>query len=212
MRRSLVLLRHGQTAWNLEGRAQGHADVPLDDTGRRQAARAAEALAGSGAVALWSSDLARARETAEIVGARCGLTVQLDKRLRELDVGVRSGLTWAEYAERYPEEYASRRGADPLSVPGEESAAAVASRMGTALRECLAALDDGQRAIVVAHGACLKDGIGDLLGWPVGLAGAQLVGMENCSWARIEQVDDHLRLAAYNAGATPDFASAPPGR
>jgi probable phosphoglycerate mutase len=212
MRRSLVLLRHGQTAWNLEGRAQGHADVPLDDTGRLQAAAAADVLARLGAAALWSSDLARARETAETVAARCRLPVQLDKRLRELDVGVRSGLTWAEYAERYPEEYASRGSAAPLPVPGEEAAELVAARMGAALRECLAALEDGQSGIVVSHGACLKDGIGELLGWPVGTAGGTLVGMENCSWARVEQVGERIRLAPYNTGATPDFASAAPGR
>jgi len=212
MRRTLLLLRHGRTAWNLEGRAQGHTDVPLDATGRAQAVRAAEALAGLGASALWSSDLARARETAEIVGASCGLLTQLDKRLRELDVGVRSGLTWAEYAERYPEEYASRGTADPIPAPGEEDVVAVAARVGAALRECLGMLADGQSAIVVAHGACLKDGIGELLGWPDGTARRQLVGMENCSWARLDETDGRVRLTSYNVGATPDFASPAPGR
>jgi len=212
MRRTLLLLRHGRTAWNLEGRAQGHTDVPLDDTGRAQAAAAARVLAGIGATALWSSDLARARETAEIVGAAAGLPVQLDKRLREFDVGVRAGLTWEEYAERYPAEYASRRSADPLPVPGEEDTASVEARVGAALRECLHALDDGHTGLVVAHGACLKDGINDLLGWPEGTAGRQLVGMENCSWARIDDIDGQPRLASYNVGVTPDFATAPPSR
>ena len=211
MRRTLVLVRHARTPWNLEGRVQGHYDVPLDDAGRAQARRAAGVLVGAGAVALWASDLARARETAEIVAAACGLEVQLDKRLRESDVGVRAGLTAAEYAERFPAEYASRNGDRPLLVPGEESAAVVAERVAAALRECLDSLADGETGLVIAHGGCLREGIGELLGWRAGTARHQLVGMQNCAWARIDDHDGRLRLASYNVGATPDFPTGAPG-
>lgn len=211
MRRTLVLVRHAQTPWNLEGRVQGHYDVPLDGAGRAQARRAAGVLAGAGAVALWASDLVRARETAEIVAAACGLQVQLDKRLREIDVGVRVGLTGDEYAERFPAEYASRNSGRPLLVAGEESTAAVAERVAAVLRECLEALADAQTGFVVAHGGCLREGIGELLGWQAGTARHQLSGLQNCFWARIDDHDGLLRLASYNVGPTPDFPTAAPG-
>jgi len=92
----LVLVRHGQTAWNLEGRAQGHSDVPLDDVGLAQAAAAAPYVAALRPSALWSSDLARARQTASFVEAATGLAATPDPRLREYDVGIRSGLTLPE--------------------------------------------------------------------------------------------------------------------
>ena len=102
--RRLVLLRHGRTALELIGRAQGHTDVTLDDTGREQAAAAAQYLAGYGAVALWSSDLARAGvRTATYVEKATGLAAVTDPRLREFDVGERAGLTVAEFAEKFPE-------------------------------------------------------------------------------------------------------------
>ena len=212
MRRTLVLMRHAQTPWNIEGRVQGHCDVPLDDAGRAQATRIAGVLARAHAVALWTSDLARARETAEIVAGACGLRVRLDKRLRETDVGERVGLTAAEYAARFPAEYASREAERPLLVPGEESAATVAERMAAVLRECLGTLADGQTGLVIAHGGCLREGIGELLGWQGGTARHRLMGMQNCSWARIDDHDGRLRLVSYNVGAAPDFPTPPPGR
>src|SRR4051812_41766969 len=86
--RRLVLLRHGQTEWNSLGRAQGHADISLDATGHARAAAAAPYLAAMRPVRLWSSDLARAQETAAYVADAAGLTVETDPRLREYDVGV----------------------------------------------------------------------------------------------------------------------------
>ena len=87
--RRLVLVRHGRTAWNLEDRAQGHADVPLDATGRAQAA--AGAVRRGDAARLGRSDLARARETAAYVAEATGLSRVDDARLREFDVGSAPG-------------------------------------------------------------------------------------------------------------------------
>ena len=99
--RRLVLLRHGRTEWNDSGRAQGHADVPLDDVGLAQAKEVAPVLAALRPVAVWSSDLARAAGTAAAVAAECGLGTVLDPRLREFDVGPnRQGLTAEQLAER----------------------------------------------------------------------------------------------------------------
>ena len=165
--RRLVLVRHGQTAWNSVFRAQGHADISLDDTGRGQAAAAAPYLAAMQPVRLWSSDLARARETAAYVASAAGLDVEHDPRLREYDVGVRSGLTSAEFAETYPREYAAWLVHDESClVAGEESSSRVRERILPALRECLDSLGEGETGIVVTHGACLKVGLLALLGWP----------------------------------------------
>ena len=106
----ILLARHGETNDNLEPiRVQGFSDTPLNDTGRRQAAELAERVAGEGIVSLWSSDLARARETAEIVGARVGLEPRLDARLREADRGRWEGRLFIDIAREEPELYAAWR-------------------------------------------------------------------------------------------------------
>jgi glucosyl-3-phosphoglycerate phosphatase len=105
--RRLVVVRHGQTAWNAAGRAQGHADIELDDAGHAQAAAAAPYLASLEPSALWTSDLARARQTSEYLEKATGLSSREDARLREFDVGLRQGLTIPEFAARYPAEHAA---------------------------------------------------------------------------------------------------------
>lgn len=93
---TLLLVRHGETDWNAEHRYQGHADVPLNERGRVQARALAEDLASGRIGTIYTSDLARARETAEIVGARLRIPVAADRDLREIDVGAVEGLTFAE--------------------------------------------------------------------------------------------------------------------
>ena len=120
--RCLVLVRHGRTAWNQIDRAQGHADVPLDAIGHEQAAHAARRLAAMRPSRLWSSDLTRATQTAAYVSEVTGLDLVTDDRLREYDLGARSGLTKPEFAERFPREYAAwRDGSESALVPGEET-------------------------------------------------------------------------------------------
>jgi broad specificity phosphatase PhoE len=213
----LVLVRHGQTAWNLEGRAQGHADVGLDDTGRAQAEALAPYVAAMAPTALWSSDLTRARQTAEYVAATTGLEIRLDRRLREFDAGERSGLTTAEFAERYPEAHAVWRGGHVTGhVPGAETIAQVTARMVPALREIWDSTGAAGTTVVVAHGACLKASLLEFLGWPQGVSGT-LRGLDNCGWTVLEE-DDHgrgIRLASYNETAHPpvhgpDFATDAP--
>ena len=92
----LLLVRHGETDWNADGRLQGQTDRTLSEFGRQQARRLADELAAEDLEAIYSSDLARARETAEIVGARVGLPVMLDRGLREKDWGTWEGLTAVE--------------------------------------------------------------------------------------------------------------------
>jgi len=199
MTRRLVLFRHGQTAWNDTGRAQGHADVPLDDLGRAQAVAAASGIAALHPVALWSSDLARARETAEIVAAACGLPLKTDARFREYDVGERQGLTVAETSERWPELGTGwELGNPPAGVPGSESYDDVAARIVPACREALDSLDRDETGVVVGHGACLKVAIAGLLGWPAGQT-TTLRGLGNCEDAVVEErlADGRMLLAGY---------------
>ena len=213
----LVLVRHGQTAWNLEGRAQGHTDVGLDETGRAQAIAMAPYIAAMSPTALWSSDLTRARQTADQLAAVTGLTVRPDARLREFDAGERAGLTAAEFAERFPDAHAVwQDGHVTGHVPGAETIAQVVARTVPALREIWDATAPGDTTVVVAHGACLRVSLLALLGWPESVLGT-VRGLDNCAWAILE-ADPHgrgIRLASYNETAHPavhgpDFASDAP--
>ena len=101
----LILIRHGQTQWNREGRWQGQADPPLNALGRRQARRAALDLRGARLDHLYSSDLRRALETAHIIGADLGLAVIPDPRLREINLGRWQGMLSADIEAQYPDEF-----------------------------------------------------------------------------------------------------------
>jgi glucosyl-3-phosphoglycerate phosphatase len=213
----LVLVRHGETAWNLEGRAQGHTDVCLDETGRAQALTLVPYIAAMGPTALWSSDLVRARETADRLAEATGLTVRLDARLREFDAGARAGLTLAEFAERFPEAHTAwQEGHITGHVPGAETIADVTARMVPALQDVWDSTAPGKTTVVVAHGACLRVSLLAFLGWPESLL-RSLRGLDNCGWAVVE-ADPHgrgIRLASYNETAHPavhgpDFASDAP--
>lgn len=205
----LVLVRHGRTAWNLEGRAQGHTDVGLDEVGRAQAAAVAPVLARLAPSTLWSSDLARARETAAAIAAATGLEPRYDARLREFDVGERAGLTVAEFAASYPTEHAAwRAGHLTGGVPGAEMPEQVVDRMVPALREIWTATAPGETTVVVAHGACLKVALVAFLGWPTEV-GTTLRGLDNCGWAVVEEGSGTagsaagIRLASYNETVVP---------
>ena len=138
---TLLLVRHGETDWNAEGRLQGQTDRPLSDFGRRQARQLAEQLEGEELEAIYSSDLARARETAQIVGDRVGLPVELDVDLREKDWGTWEGLTAVER--------------DRVEFVGE-STQAHQERMLRALARISAQHSDGGTVLVVTHGGSMR--------------------------------------------------------
>ena len=140
MATTLLIARHGETDWNRARRWQGHADPPLNDFGREQA-RALSATVTQ-IDAIYASDLVRARQTAEIVGAEHGVPVRVEPRLREVDVGEWSGLTNNEIAERYP-------GATQWTTG--ETREAMGERVVAALLE-IAAAHPGGRVLVVTHG------------------------------------------------------------
>lgn len=152
----ITLIRHGQTTWNADGRWQGHAPVPLDKIGRQQAAMAAEYLSGLGIDFIYSSDLRRARETAQIIADRLKLTVGLDVRLRENDLGEWQGLTSDEIKEWDGETYA-QVGADPFNIPrpGGESWSQMARRGCQALHDFIKE-HPGSHLLVVSHGGTIR--------------------------------------------------------
>jgi probable phosphoglycerate mutase len=159
VRRILYLARHGETSWNREGRWQGHTDIALNDVGRDQARALGELLRGHDIGRIHSSDLQRARETAEMAAAILGVTeLVIDAELRERSFGIFEGLTRQECQERHPDLWTSYR-SDPRRVPpGAESQEALADRMHAAVGRALARRHDAdeQPVLVVSHGGSIR--------------------------------------------------------
>jgi probable phosphoglycerate mutase len=151
----IVVVRHGETVWNAEMRMQGQLDTALSERGRRQAARAAEALAGEGIEAIVASDLARAYDTAAAIAAVLGLPVATDAGLRERSFGIFEGHTYAEIDARWPDEAARWRRHEPAFAPeGGESLIAFNDRAVAAVTR-IAAAARGRTTLVVSHGGVL---------------------------------------------------------
>jgi glucosyl-3-phosphoglycerate phosphatase len=201
--RRLLVWRHGQTEWNASGRAQGQTEVPLDDVGRAQAREAAARLASLRPVALWSSDLSRASETAQILADVTGLPVRLDARLREAHLGVRQGLTMAESRAQYPDEWARWDAGEAVRFPGAEIEHEVADRISTVMREAAAELGPEQLAVLVSHGVAMRLGVCRFLDLPQA-NWKSFSGFSNCAWALLEEGQRGWRLMEYNAGSLPE--------
>jgi broad specificity phosphatase PhoE len=156
----VLLVRHGETDYNASGRFQGRIDTPLNDCGRAQACSLARALLGERLRALYSSPLMRARETAEIVGARLGLEPRYDHRLMEADVGEWQGRLSDEILAEDPDGLAAWRAADPrFRFPGGESVAEQAARVTAALADIAV---NPLPALVVTHGGAIRAVVGAL--------------------------------------------------
>ncbi|MFY8221117.1 MAG: histidine phosphatase family protein [Pirellulales bacterium] len=161
------LVRHGESVFNVESRVQGQADVSLSELGRLQAdALAAWTRSLPADVAIdeiWSSPLARARETATAMAAALGLSLQIEEGLAELHAGIFQGHLWADLEAAFPEEVACWRSGDAeYAIPGGESRAGLAARGRAALEKL--AQRPARHMIVVAHGGVLTAALGSLLG------------------------------------------------
>ncbi|RJL34521.1 histidine phosphatase family protein [Bailinhaonella thermotolerans] len=200
MSRRVVCWRHGQTRWNVEHRFQGHSDIPLNETGVAQAARAAAMLAALRPSLIVSSDLRRAADTARALGSLTGLRVELDEALRERGGGEWEGLTSTEIKARWPEEYAS------WSPPFGEPVSDVADRVAAAIEGWAAKTDEDGTLVVASHGAALRLGICRLLGLPQDLWSA-IGGLGNCSWSVLHEGRSGWRLLEHNAGTLPEPVS-----
>jgi 2,3-bisphosphoglycerate-dependent phosphoglycerate mutase len=151
----ILAIRHGETAWNVDGRMQGHLDIPLNDVGRWQAHRLALAVSEESVAAIYSSDLLRALQTAESVAAGSGKKIEIEVDLRERCFGKFEGLTFKEIDERWPEEAARWRVRDPDFTPeGGESLKVFYARCVESITR-LAAAHPGQTIALVAHGGVM---------------------------------------------------------
>lgn len=182
---TLLLARHGETDWNREGRWQGHTDIALNDRGRAQAEALAAELVGTPISAVYSSDLARAAETARIVAARLGVPVRTDPRLRELHLGGWEGLTTPEIEERYPDEIARWRADDDSNaLGGRESYAQMGERVVAALTEIAAAHPAGE-VLVVLHGGPIRGLLAHAAGITYREQGRVRGHLANCDVVRV---------------------------
>ena len=151
---TILLARHGETDWNREGRFQGHADPPLNDTGRAQAAALATELAGAELAAVYSSPLRRAIETAQVVAAQHELEPRALDALREVDVGSWQGLTRAEIETRFPDGFARWLDYEQGWTDGE-TYEEMGRRVVAALLE-LAAAHAREQILAVTHGGPIR--------------------------------------------------------
>ena len=204
--RRVVLLRHGQTDYNVAGRMQGHIDSQLTEEGREQALRAAPVLGAMPFDRIVSSDLARAVDTANTIADVLGLPVKLDPRLRETHLGEWQGRRVDEVEVDYPGQIAEWRGDPRWTPPGGESRVDVVRRSLPVVEEIDADLADepgAQSLLIVAHGGMIGGMVSGLLDlpedvWPI------IGGMGNCKWAVVARRADHprWRLSGYNIGVT----------
>ncbi len=192
----ILLARHGETDWNRDGRWQGHTDMPLNDVGLRQARALAEHLAGQGVDALYSSDLARARQTAAAIERATGLSAIVDADLREVDVGEWAGCNRAEAAARDPAWYREWQTGAVEGYRGGETYRQLHERSVRAFERVLAA-EDGRTAVIVCHGGNIRAIVSEV----VGLGADQrwrVASAANCSLTAIERRHDRVTLATFN--------------
>jgi 2,3-bisphosphoglycerate-dependent phosphoglycerate mutase len=160
----IILVRHGETDWNATGRIQGHSDTPLNAVGRTQAQRVARHLASEPVRALYSSDLARAFETATIIGQTLGLMVVTSRRLRERQYGAWEGLTAADIQARYPEQFAEWRARSTAFAPPQGETRAQLLARALAKLQPIAGRHVGEVVAVVTHGGFCYVLINHILG------------------------------------------------
>ncbi len=209
--RRIVVWRHGRTAWNAERRFQGQTDVPLDEVGVAQAAAAADALARLRPVRIISSDLARARATAQALADRTQLDVHADAALRETFAGSWQGLSRTELEQQFGDELARWASGTDLRPGGGETRREVAARMVAAIEDALAHIRPGKTLVVATHGGSARAAIASLIGLPAEHWGALGV-LTNCAWSVLQEnvsaYGPAWRLQEYNAGSLPETALA----
>ena len=187
----VVFIRHGQTAWNVSGRYQGQSDVALSKEGIAQAEKLAKHFPVAAVDAVYSSDLMRARVTAEKVAEKFGLLVQTEPAFRELNFGDWEGLTYEQITASWADAMTNfLRHPDILQIPHGESFPEVRQRAMKRLRELLAE-HEGHVIAVVAHGAVLRTMLTEALHIPL-----------QYLWS-IRQFNTAVNIVRYDAGENP---------
>ena len=207
--RRIVFWRHGRTDWNAAGRFQGQVDIPLNEEGQQQAADAALRLAALSPDAIVSSDLTRARTTADALASVTGLPVRPDAGLRETNAGQWQGHTFDAIRAMDPDGLHRWEDGDVnLAAGGAETRLDVAARVHRAVDRALGDVPADGTLVVVSHGGAIRVGLAHLLGLPHDLWGA-LAGLSNCSWSILEERRPRSngsvrwRLGEHNAGTLP---------
>ena len=199
MSTTILLIRHGETPWNAERRLQGHIDIPLNERGLQQATALGQALAGEPLAAVLSSDLQRARQTAQAVAELQHLPVRTDALLRERCYGAFEGLLYADIAARYPHEYAQwqSRQIDAVMPSGERQAESFRqfyARANGAIARW-AQQYDGQTIAIVAHGGVLECAYRAAVG--MSLDSPRDFQVRNASVNRFSHADGKLHLVHW---------------
>lgn len=209
----IVAIRHGETAWNVEGRIQGHLDIPLNELGRWQAERLADALVSEGIDTIYASDLRRAAQTAQVLADRCKVALVFDLGLRERDFGCFQGQTFREIEIQYPEDADRWRRRDLDFQPGGGES------LTTFFSRCLAAAQrlawghPGQTIGLVAHGgvmdclyrAATQQSIEVPRSWPLGNASINRLLFTGAVFGLVGWSDTrHLEVAALDDGGLGD--------
>ena len=194
-RAHLCLIRHGETAWNAEGRVQGQLDIPLNEVGHRQARAVAAALGAEDFDAVYSSDLSRVTQTAAPTAAKLCLTPQLDARLRERHYGMFERLTYVEVKEKHPEEYARFRDKDlDYDFRSGESLRTFNARSMEVVAE-IAARHAGERVLVFTHGGVLE--MVHRFARGIGLQAARDFEIPNAAINRVEVEGELWKILAW---------------
>jgi len=209
----IVFIRPGETEWNLVGRFQGWVAVPLNEHGKVQAQRLANFIRHIGLSKLYTSDLARAKQTADILAKALGFEVTVDQRLREQNVGVWQGLTVPEMHGWYPEDHAELQ-ADPENfvIPAGESRKQVRDRAVAALQDYMTAAETtGREAIgILSHTTTIRLLLDELMAEPVDVESkfgntsvTTVARAEDDAW-RVTVSNDVMHLEGLESRFMPD--------
>lgn len=211
-RTQLIIVRHGETEWNIRGIRQGHLDSVLTEKGVAQAKALAQRLARETFSALYCSDLGRAVQTAKEIAALTGHEIETDPRLRERHLGIFQGLSGEEIKAKHPEEYKLHRTLGPnYVIPGGESVRQQVERNVSFLNE-LAARHQGEQVVVVTHGGVVSGFFRHTLSIPLEAprrfefvnAGLNVFANEEGDWFLLTWGDvSHLAPGAASEGDDP---------
>lgn len=210
METTLIVVRHGETEWNSQGRIQGHFDSPLTAAGRAQAEALARSLAGEPIGAIFASDLGRVRDTAAPTARALGLSVSTDLRLRERQLGVFQGLTFTEAAQAHPERFARFKARDLAeNMETGETLVQMRDRIAQSLAAIATAHAD-MTVLIVTHGGVLDQIYRLATGMP--LEAQRTFDVENASINRLRWSQGRLVLDLWgdishhgDRGDAPEF-------
>jgi broad specificity phosphatase PhoE len=193
----VVLVRHGATDWNIQGRCQGSSDRALSEAGVRQAEEVAANLSQEKITAVYSSGLLRARRTAQFISQRHGLQVLIENDVRELDHGALEGMTFNEIKDQYP-DFIQRWRTEPaeLQVPGGERLIDVQRRAWISLNRIAVRHEEDETVVVVSHNFAILGIICNVTG--THLNNYRSFRLEPCGYSRLRFDDGNWRVTHIN--------------